>query len=175
MTSATAEVPSTIDDVNAEWLTAVLRADDTVPDTAMVTDVRAEQIALDSGFSSRLYRAHVSGDGVPNSVIVKLPAESEAGQAMVTMGGYAREVEFYRRGAGRAHRNWHAGPRIVHHGRGNDSRKVRAGPALGGERHGAERHRRRRTRAGRRMARPRRALHRGGELRADGGAWLKRL
>jgi hypothetical protein len=62
VTSGTAAVPSAIDDVNAEWLTAVLRADDTMPDTAMVTDVRAEQIALDSGFSSRLYRAHLSGD-----------------------------------------------------------------------------------------------------------------
>ncbi len=78
-----------------QWLTAVL-------DGATVTDVHAEQIALDTGFSSRLYRVHLSGDGVPNSVIVKLPAESEAGQAMVMMGGYAREVEFYRRVAGRA-------------------------------------------------------------------------
>ena len=57
VTSGTAAVPSTIDDVNAEWLTAVLGG--------AVTDVRAEQIALDSGFSSRLYRAHLSGDGVP--------------------------------------------------------------------------------------------------------------
>ncbi len=102
VTSATAEVPSTIDDVNAEWLTAVLRADGTAPDATTVTDVRAEQIAMDSGFSSQLYRVHLSGDGVPNSVIVKLPAESEAEQAMVMMGGYAREVAFYRHVAGRA-------------------------------------------------------------------------
>lgn len=102
VTSGTAAVPSTIDDVNAEWLTAVLRADETVPETAIVTDVRAEQIALDSGFSSRLYRAHLSGDGVPNSVIVKLPAESAAGEAMKMLGGYAREVAFYRFVAGRA-------------------------------------------------------------------------
>jgi hypothetical protein len=102
-TSGTAEVPSTIDDMNAEWLTAVLRADATIPDTATVTDVRTEQIALDTGFSSRLYRAHLcGGDGVPNSVIVKLPAESEAGQAMKMLGGYAREVAFYRYVAGHA-------------------------------------------------------------------------
>lgn len=95
MTSAIAEVPSGIDGVTPQWLTAVL-------DGATVTDVRVEQIAMDTGFSSQLYRAHLSGDGVPNSVIVKLPAESEAGDAMKMLGGYAREVAFYRHVAGRA-------------------------------------------------------------------------
>ena len=42
MTSATAEVPSSIDGVTPQWLTAVL-------DGATVTDVHAEQIALDTG------------------------------------------------------------------------------------------------------------------------------
>jgi hypothetical protein len=85
MTSATAGVPSSIDGVTPQWLTAAL-------DGATVTDVHAEQIALDGGFSSRLYRAHLSGDGVPKSVIVKLPAESEAGDAMKMLGGYASRV-----------------------------------------------------------------------------------
>ena len=35
-------------------------------------------------------------------MIVKLPAESEAGEAMKMLGGYAREVAFYRHVAGRA-------------------------------------------------------------------------
>ena len=43
MTSATAEIPSGIDGVTPQWLTAAL-------DGATVTDVRAEQIAQDSGF-----------------------------------------------------------------------------------------------------------------------------
>jgi len=90
----TSEVPSTIDDVNAEWLSVVLGGP--------VTEVRAEQIAVDSGFSSQLYRAHLSGEGVPDSVIVKLPAESAAGDAMKMLGGYAREVAFYRHVAGRS-------------------------------------------------------------------------
>jgi hypothetical protein len=68
----------------------------------LVTDVRLEQIALDSGFSSWLFRAHLWGDGVPDSVIVKLPAEGAAGDAMKMLGGYAREVAFYRDVAGRA-------------------------------------------------------------------------
>src|SRR5262249_39083966 len=93
--AATAEVPSGIDGVTPQWVTTVL-------DGATVTDVRVEQIALDSGFSSQLYRAHLSGEGVPDSVIVKLPAVSEAGDAMKMLGGYAREVAFYREVAGRA-------------------------------------------------------------------------
>jgi hypothetical protein len=94
VTPATTDVPSGIDGVTRHWLTEVVGGH--------VTDVRVEQIALDSGFSSWLYRAHLAGDSVPDSVIVKLPAQSEAGQAMVMMGGYAREVAFYRDVAGRA-------------------------------------------------------------------------
>ena len=96
MTSATAEVPSGIDDVTPQWLTTVLGG-------ATVKDLRAEQIAQDTGFSSLLYRLHLTGDvGVPPTVIVKLPAESEARGAMDLLGGYRREVAFYRSVAGNA-------------------------------------------------------------------------
>lgn len=94
MTPAATDVPSGIDGVTPQWLSDVVGG--------RVTDVRVEQIALDSGFSSWLYRAHLTGDAVPDSVIVKLPAQSAAGQAMGMMGGYAREVAFYRDVAGRA-------------------------------------------------------------------------
>jgi Ecdysteroid kinase-like family len=58
---------------------------------------------VDSGFSSLLYRLHLTGDAsVPGSVIAKLPAQSEARGAMDMMGGYARELAFYQRVAGRA-------------------------------------------------------------------------
>ncbi len=53
MTAATAEVPSSIEGVTPEWLTAALGA--------TVTDVRVERIAEDSGFSSLLYRIHLTG------------------------------------------------------------------------------------------------------------------
>ena len=62
-------MPSDIDGVTAQWLTAAI-------DGATVTDVRAEQIAQDTGFSSLLYRVRLTGDGLPPSVIVKLPAQS---------------------------------------------------------------------------------------------------
>jgi hypothetical protein len=92
--SAMAAVPTGIDDVTAPWLSAVLRAD--------VEVIRAERIAADTGFSSLLYRVHLSGNDVPRSVIVKLPADSEARGAMEMMGGYSREVAFYRDVAGQA-------------------------------------------------------------------------
>jgi hypothetical protein len=81
--------------VNAEWLTAVL-------DGGTVTDIRSERIAEGTGFSALLYRLHLVGEGVPSSVIVKLPAQSEARGAMELLGGYQRELSFYRHVAGRA-------------------------------------------------------------------------
>jgi aminoglycoside phosphotransferase (APT) family kinase protein len=89
-----ASVPSGIEDVTAQWLGEVL--------DAPVDAIRAEQIAVDTGFSSRLYRVHLTGAGIPESVIVKLPADSEARGAMEMMGGYVREVAFYREVAERA-------------------------------------------------------------------------
>jgi hypothetical protein len=91
----TTEVPSSIDDVTAQWLTQVLGSD--------VTDVRAEQIAQDSGFSSLLYRVHITGGAdAPSTLIVKLPARSDARGAMEMLGGYRRELSFYQHVAGRA-------------------------------------------------------------------------
>jgi aminoglycoside phosphotransferase (APT) family kinase protein len=90
-----AAVPSTVDDVTPQWLSAVL-------DGAVVTDVRAERIAEDTGFSALLYRLHLNGEDVPSSLIVKLPAASEAREAMELLGGYLRELAFYQKVAGRA-------------------------------------------------------------------------
>jgi hypothetical protein len=96
-------IPSGIDGVDAPWVTDVLRAHPTMSDSLTVTEVRAEQIALDSGFSARLYRLHLAGDhGVPDSVVVKLPADDGARLAMDMLGGYPREVNFYANVAGRA-------------------------------------------------------------------------
>jgi aminoglycoside phosphotransferase (APT) family kinase protein len=87
-------IPTGIEGIDAHWLSDALGMD--------VTDVRAEQIALDSGFSSSLYRLHLAGAGVPATVIAKLPALSDARGAMDLMGGYRREVAFYRDVARRA-------------------------------------------------------------------------
>lgn len=94
VSAGTTLVPDGVDGLTPHWLTGVLGHE--------VTGVRAEQIAQDSGFSSLLYRLHLSGDGVPSTLIAKLPAVSEARGAMDLMGGYRREVAFYRDIAGRA-------------------------------------------------------------------------
>jgi hypothetical protein len=94
MDEAVTVMPSGIDDVTPQWLTAALGV--------QVSDVRSEQIAQDSGFSSLLYRLHLTGERVPSTVIAKLPAQSEARGAMELLGGYRRELAFYQDIAGRA-------------------------------------------------------------------------
>ncbi|MDZ7887589.1 MAG: phosphotransferase [Mycobacterium sp.] len=84
-------VPSAIEEITAGWLTAAL------PGAATVTSVQAARIAEDTGFSARLYRLELGGDAsLPASVIVKLPADSEARGGMELLGGYRRELAFYR-------------------------------------------------------------------------------
>jgi len=88
-------VPAGVDGLTPQWLTDALGAE--------VAEVRAERIAADSGFSSLLYRLHLTGaERLPVTVIAKLPAESEARGAMDLLGGYRRELNFYRDVAGRA-------------------------------------------------------------------------
>jgi aminoglycoside phosphotransferase (APT) family kinase protein len=88
-------IPSSIEEVTPGWLSAVLGH--------TVTGARAERIAQDSGFASLLYRVWLTGGtGLPETVVVKLPGSQEARGAMELLGGYRRELEFYRRIAGRA-------------------------------------------------------------------------
>lgn len=94
MTSAAAAVPADIDGVDSRWLSTALGTP--------VDAVRSERIAQDTGFSSLLYRLHLTGTGVPATLIAKLPAQSDARGAMDLMGGYRRELAFYRDVAGRA-------------------------------------------------------------------------
>ncbi|UXA19641.1 ecdysteroid 22-kinase family protein [Mycobacterium sp. SMC-4] len=103
MTIAPAEVPSGIAEINPEWLTAALRADSPLPNSLRINDLRVQRIAEDSGFSSLLYRLSLDATaGVPSTLIAKLPAESEARAAMDLLGGYRREITFYREVATRS-------------------------------------------------------------------------
>lgn len=89
MAAVTASVPSGIDEVTAAWLTEALGVE--------VTAVRAERIAEDTGFSANLYRLHLSGStSAPATLIAKLPADSLARGGMEMLGGYQRELCFYR-------------------------------------------------------------------------------
>lgn len=91
----TAVIPAGIGDVTPQWLSGALGY--------RVDDAAAERIAEDSGFASLLYRVRLTGDSaLPETVIVKLPGTPEARGAMEMLGGYRRELEYYRRVAGRA-------------------------------------------------------------------------
>lgn len=94
-----AAIPSGIAGITPRWLTDALHSNGF---GGHVVDVRAERIAQDSGFSSLLYRLHLAGDGIPDTLIAKLPAESAARGAMELLGGYRRELAVYRDVAGRA-------------------------------------------------------------------------
>ncbi len=103
MAVAETRVPRAIDEVTAGWLSEAMRADHASSKHLTVNAIRVEQIAQDTGFSSLLYRVHLTGEpGVPSTVIVKLPAQSEARGAMDMLGGYRRELSFYQYVAGRA-------------------------------------------------------------------------
>lgn len=103
VTDGATAVPGRVDELTPQWLTEVLRTDAGLSDATTVSEVRAERIAEDSGFSSLLYRLHLTGTGeAPASLIAKLPAESEARGAMELLDGYRRELRFYRDVAGRA-------------------------------------------------------------------------
>ena len=72
MTLAEARVPRAIDEVTVGWLSEALRAGDVARKPLTISAIRVEQIAQDTGFSSLLYRLHLTGGpGVPSTVIVK--------------------------------------------------------------------------------------------------------
>jgi hypothetical protein len=86
-------IPSTVDDISAEWLSAALGA--------VITDVQTTQIGAGIGVSSALYRCTLTGEGCPDQVIVKLPALDPAAVFTSTvLRMYIREAGFFDRLAG---------------------------------------------------------------------------
>lgn len=82
-------IPATIDEVTAAWLAEV---------TGLAVEaVGIERIGMGIGVSSALYRAHLdTGDGLPTSVVIKLPALDEAAVFTSTvLSMYRREVTFF--------------------------------------------------------------------------------
>lgn len=81
-------IPATIDDVTAEWLTEVTGH--------AVTGLDTEIIGVGIGVSSAVYRLHLSGNDVPDTLVIKLAALDEAAvftSSMLRM--YEREVKFF--------------------------------------------------------------------------------
>lgn len=91
-------VPASVDEITAEWLTTVLRSQPGAQPALQVADVRAEQIAQDTGFASQLYRLHLAGsDDIPATIVAKLPAKQDVRESVTLLGGYERELRFYQR------------------------------------------------------------------------------
>jgi Phosphotransferase enzyme family len=82
------EIPDTIEAVTAEWMAA---------STGLaIGSVRHELIGEGLGVSSAVYRSHLTGDGVPETVVTKLPALAEEAVFTSTMlRMYIREVRFF--------------------------------------------------------------------------------
>ena len=81
-------IPSGPDEVTAEWIAEV---------TGWSVDgVEIDEIGAGLGVSSAVYRARLSGDGCPESVVVKLTAKDpEAAFTSTVLSMYRREVAFF--------------------------------------------------------------------------------
>jgi len=101
MSASSQTIPTNVDALTADWLTAALRGAGTIDSASSVRAVRAEQIAEGVGFFSYLYRLHLEVDGPgPSTLVAKLPTDTTYLQFAAATGAYAREVHFY---AGVAH------------------------------------------------------------------------
>ncbi len=83
-----AAIPATIDDVTAQWLGQATGLD--------VTHVTSEIIGVGIGVSSAVYRLRLTGNDVPETLVLKLNALDEAAVFTCTMlRMYEREVKFF--------------------------------------------------------------------------------
>ncbi|HEY5075875.1 MAG TPA: phosphotransferase [Acidimicrobiia bacterium] len=81
-------IPSTIDDVTAEWLSDALGRS--------VTRVTKEPVGVGIGLVGQLFRLQMEGGAEPSTVIAKLAAPTEDGRFVATvLNMYGREVGFY--------------------------------------------------------------------------------
>ena len=100
-------IPTSLDDITPEWLTAAL-ADGGIPRGANITGYAAETIAAGAGFMSRLFRLRldydVAGPDLPGAIIVKLPwSDPDLRAVYARFGQHGREVRFYRELAANPH------------------------------------------------------------------------
>ena len=93
-------IPSSIADVTAGWLDAVLHRSGAAPGAARVTSMRPTQIGQGIGIMGEIHRVELEYDGdpvdAPSSVVVKLPSAFEGNRAQgIALGMYEAEVRFY--------------------------------------------------------------------------------
>ena len=91
-------LPASVDDVDATWMTEVLRTSGALGADSTVTSLSNEPYVA-GGLLSLLYRSTIESDdrNAPATVIVKFPTDVAAQRAMAdAFGVYHREVVFYR-------------------------------------------------------------------------------
>ncbi len=91
-------LPRGIAEVDAGWLTAVLRTSGAIDGSTAVSSIDIEPFAVGAGLLSLLYRASLgyTGGGGPASVIVKFPIDHPHQRGLAdSLGFYPREVRFY--------------------------------------------------------------------------------
>jgi len=93
-------IPTTLDEIAADWLTAALCQGEVISAETTVLDRRVEVLGIGEGFAAELARIHLSyGDGSgPATVIAKIPTsvtDNRNGSEM--LGVYERELRIYER------------------------------------------------------------------------------
>ena len=93
-------MPSSIEEVDAGWLTKVFRASGDLSDSASVASVELEPFAVGLGFLSLLHRASMTYEGdadtAPDTVIVKMITDLEVQKGIAeALLFYQRELRFY--------------------------------------------------------------------------------
>jgi Ecdysteroid kinase-like family len=98
---AAAPVPSTIEQVNCEWLTTVLRGAGALSASASVVEVASEPVGVGIGVMALLYRltpTYTPASAGPGSIIVKMASRHDETRAVAAgYRFYEREVNFYQR------------------------------------------------------------------------------
>jgi len=83
-------IPRTVDDITVPWLAEALGGD--------VASAARSRIAEGVGLLSEIYRVEMQGDGIPDSVVVKISTPNvEARQSATTYRMYEREIRFFQR------------------------------------------------------------------------------
>jgi hypothetical protein len=93
-------LPRSIGDVDAAWMTDVLRTSGAIDGATVVSNMLVEPFAVGAGLLSLLYHASLDysgGEPGPATVIVKLPTTVATQRGIAdSLGFYPREITFYR-------------------------------------------------------------------------------
>lgn len=82
------QAPTTISDIDRAWLNHVL--------DATIDSFSIESIGAGEGFMGQLARVHLTGDGVPSRIVVKMPTADPGGRVIgEMMRVWEREHRFY--------------------------------------------------------------------------------